>query len=244
MKIPESCRLWEQQMEAGEKERRILENIRLDTAIDPSLEERFFDRIARSPTPNSPEEAHKIAYNIVKNDPLFLYQGNRVPDDKFLSLLRIEFKTNLWYIFSRESFKEKGIRRKDAVARLRDEEVNSLIEEYRGSLNLGNELGIVWVTDLEKAKSCINNPSELLDRLGIPLRKNICIIILYRRDERDLFVPRSFDGIKEEHFSITLDNAKNEGYTKPLTSSDEGLPEAIHRSCGVTPMSIKVSILP
>ena len=64
------------------------------------------------------------------------------------------------------------------------------------------------------------------------------IFCVYNREdtERTLHVPRALDGVNQPLFQVVDDPSADCGWTKPADGTDEdGLPEAVHRSCSVVP---------
>jgi len=117
------------------------------------------------------------------------------------------------------------------------------VHAYKGTLDLGNRLDIVWVADNEKSEQI--GLKELVDRLGLKglEKESRCIRIVYRRDKakKDLHLPRSFDGIDNGQFEVVEKCEAVAGKTLPLNlPREQGLPEAVHRGCTVEPEIFEV----
>lgn len=235
-------------MESGnEEDRRMLMNLRKDNCIKPKVAQDFFDQLAGKGNPNTPNDAKNAAIDIVKADSdRFVCQGRKIPRS-FSTFLRLVRISNMKWLFP-EHLSSFGLRDKNLLNRteLPDDELNDIIQMFKGELNLGNLLDIVWVTDNEKTEQIDLN--ELIDRLGIVGLKEDerCLKLVYKRKntKKDLHLPRSFDGIDNCQFELVENCKANSGKTLPLNlPPEQGLPEAVHRGCKVEPEIFEVKLL-
>ena len=241
MDVPVSCRTWEEMMEGGEEERRILDNLRKDPCIDGNLTAAFFSSLCAQGDPKNPEEARSFAYKVVEEGPYrFSCQGREVPAHLFSKLFRIETVSGLRYSIP-GMLQRLGITDRVLDAGPTDEQLRSLTDEYDGPVELGNGLQIVWASDFEVISPLADNLRVLSDRLGLDkvFQEGRCIVCVYGRDDiQSLHVPRAFDAIDMPMFEVVVDCSADYGKTKPLSLPlEEGLPEAVNRSCTVIPIS-------
>ncbi len=247
MDIPDRCKSWREEMESGNnKDKRILDNICRDNCIKSGISDEFFKRLAAKGNPLSPEDAKNTAIDIVKTDPdRFLCQGERIPSNAFNTLFRLEDVKKLGKHLSDEHLRNFGIRDRKTLnyKELPDDELSIIVHMYKGTLDLGNRLDIVWVADSENSEQI--GLKELVDRLGLANleEEERCLKIVYKRDEakKNLHLPRSFDGIDQGQFEVVEDCNADAGKTLPLNlPHEQGLPEAVHRGCKVEPEIFEV----
>ena len=227
-------------MARGVKERRILDNVREDPCVHDAVAKEFFDRIAVVGDPPSPQEAHKQAYDVVRNDQdRFLCQGREVPDNILQTLFRVEDVDQLRY---RIPARLDALGLRDAVLSgdIPNEDLRVLTDEYIGSVSLGNALGVVWASDFHDVEPLLDDVDELSDRLGRPTDSDAtnCIVCAYNRDatEQSLHVPRALDAIDQSEFKVNTDCSADYGVTRPMNRpGDKGFRECVHRACVVTP---------
>lgn len=227
-------------------ERQVLRNILKDDCIHNDVTDEFFRRLTQNSTPRSCKEAWIIAIDVVKRDPdNFVCRGELIPKTLFSQLFRLEDVKALRRHLPDEHLKLFGIRDKNTFnpMDLSDDEINIILNEYQGMLKLGNLLHIVWVSAGEIAE---NFPlRELVNRLGLGNleRENRCIkiVIDHGKVSENLHLPRSFDGIDSAQFKVVEDCHAESGITLPLNFiAEQGLPEAVHRSCEVKPRIFSV----
>ncbi len=248
MEIPDKCKSWREQMESvNNQDRRILENLRRDNCINSDITDLFFDRLAANGDPSSTEEAKKSAIDVVKDVPdrRFVCQGRIIPSNSFNTLSRLEGVKKLGIHLPSEHLRSFGIRDQKTLnpEGLPDDELNIIVHMYSGTLELGNLLDIVWVADNEKTEQI--GLKELVDRSGLVHleEETRCLRIVYKRDEteKDLHLPRSFDGIDYAQFDVVENCNADAGKTLPLSlPHEQGLPEAVHRGCTVKPEVFEV----
>jgi hypothetical protein len=235
--IPDSCHAWETKMKKDKDSKKILDNLKQDVCIDESVTDNFFTLLAEKGKPESPSKAKKAAFNIVKeHNEHFTLQGATIPEDMFRILFRIESVSALKYLIPDEI---KGLSDRE-IKESPDEELLSLTNQYTGLVDLGNPLKIVWVTDFEEIEPIIDKFDTVCDRLGIIAQENENRYIIYSYDRdninESLYVPRSLDAIDNPEFSIVEDCDAKTGITKSLNpDNNQGLSEAVHRGCLVTP---------
>lgn len=237
MDIPDICEPWFEQMKSGnsQKRKRILGNLRRDNCINSKISDDFFKRLAAKGNPCSPENAQNAAIDIVKADPdRFVCQGRKIPSNLFNTLFRLEGVGKLRNHLPNEHLRNFGLRDKKTLnlKELPDDELSIVVDKYKGTLDLGNDLGIVWVADNKKSEQI--GLKELVDRLGLANleKEERCLKIVYKRNKakKNLHLPRSFDGIDQGRFEVVEDCKANAGKTLPLNlPPEQGLPEAVHR---------------
>ena len=242
MHIPDSCDAWTRAMEAGtNSDRRILENVRMDPCVADRVAAEFFSRLAASGSPTDGQAAVKLAYGVTFGDvELFTCTGEEVPDNLFVTLFRLESVSGLRYRIP-EALDALGLSDAELVAdNVSEDDLRAVTDDYDGSVNLGNALQIVWVTDYDDVLSVIDSLESLSDVLGLPAttKTETCVVCMYRRSETGttLHVPRVFDGIANSEFFPNTDCDADVGMTRPLTGLPaDGMPEAVHRNCVVVP---------
>lgn len=200
-------------------------------------------------TPADAQKAAEQAYKVVKGDPdRFVCQGNPVHDERFVQLFRIDGVDVLRYRVP-EALAKVGLRHKDVIlGNVPQEELRALSDEYKGEVKLGNDLQIVWVTDRDEAAPLLDDWEQLSDLLGRPSggAEARCIFCGYNRSAtgRTLHVPRVLDAIGIAEFEVNEDCSAEAGKTRPITRPpEEGLPEAVHRSCEVVPDLWELKVL-
>jgi len=240
--IPDICNSWHEKIKCGnDQEQRILGNLCKDNCINSEITDVFFNRLAAKGDPDSPEVAKNTTIDIVWADPdRFVCQGEEIPSDSFEMLFRLEDVKKLGDLLPDDYLCGFGIRDLKTFNRkeLTDDELSDILHRYKGELDLGNKLDVVWVADNEKTEQI--DPKELVDRLGLDNLENEerCLKIGYKRDEakKPLHLPRCFDGINQGRFEVVEDCNADAGKTAPLSlPREQGLPEAVHRGCKVTP---------
>lgn len=244
MQVPVECRSWEAMLATGKDEYHaaILRHIVADPCIDQRVAATFFALVGRLPPPTRPDEALLQAYNIVRDNALTC-TGRAVPTGILERLIRIESIRSLLYRVP-EACGARGITLRDLDGDLSDDDLISLTDEYDGEVVLGNLLGIVWVTDREHLSAELH-VNDFLRRAGVVAEpmSNGYVLCTYDRESlsEGLFVPRALDAIDQPRFAPTQDCTAPCGRTLPLSGqADEGLPEAIHRGCRVTPTAWKL----
>ncbi len=242
MDVPDICKPWREKMESeNNQDKRILENLRKDNCIKSEISNEFFKRLVAKGNPCSPEDAKNTAIDIVKADPdRFVCQGGKIPSNSFNTLFRLEDVKKLGKLLPDEHLRNFGIRDRKTLnsKELPDDELSIIVHMYKGTLDLGSRdrLDIVWVADSEKSDQI--GLRELVDRLGLAHleKEKRCLKIVYKRDkaEKNLHLPRSFDGIADGQFEVVEDCNAETGKTLPLKlPPEQGLPEAVHRGCRV-----------
>ena len=233
MQIPPACAAWAEMMEEGEEQRRILVNLQREECLKKKVAEEFFGRLSRKGNPKTPKQAQDFAFEVVKaGKALFTCQGRRVPGKAFSTLFRMESAKDLRYRIPK-ALDPKGLR-DDAINRLSDEDLRSVVEDYRDAVTLGSQLRIVWVTDFRAVEQLLDRVSVVADRLGMDLKgENRWVTFVYNRKglRCSLRVPRSLDGIDKPRFQLVEDCSAKAGRTAPMTAKEAGLPEAVHRGC-------------
>jgi hypothetical protein len=245
--IPDICKSWREKIESGDNPtQRILGNLRRDNCIESKISDEFFQSLADKGNPCSPEDAKNTAIDVIRADPdKFVCQGGEIPSDSFNTLFRLEDVTKLGKHLPDEHLRKFGIRdRKSLNSKdLPDDELSDIVHMYKGTLDLGNRLDIVWVADNEKTEQI--GLKDLVVRLGLDNLKTEkrCLKIVYVRGklEKSLHLPRSFDGIDNGQFEVVEDCKADAGMTLPLNlPPEQGLSEAVHRGCKVEPEILKV----
>lgn len=246
MNPPETCKVWVEKMEANEDCSKILDNLRKDDCIKPEISDEFFKCLVAKGNPCSPEDAKNTAIDIVRADPdRFVCQGGKIPSDSFNTPFRLEDVKKLGKHLPDEHLRNFGIRDRKTLnpKELPDDELSVIVHMYKGTLDLGNRLDIVWVADSEDSEQI--GLRELVDRLGLANleEEERCLKIVYKRDEakKNLHLPRSFDGIDNGQFEVVENCKADAGKTLPLNlPREQGLPEAVHRGCKVEPEIFEV----
>lgn len=247
MDVPDICKTWLEKMKSGNnQDKRILENLRKDNCIKTEISDEFFNRLSAKGNPCSPEDAKNAAIDIVKADPgRFVCQGGKIPSNSFNTLFRLEDVKKLGKHLPDEHLRNFGIRDRKTLnsKELPDDELSIIVHMYKGTLDLGNRLDIVWVADSKKSGRI--GLKELVDRLGLANleEEDRCLKIVYKREKakKNLQLPRSFDGIDNGQFEVVEDCNADAGKTLPLNlPREQGLPEAVHRGCKVEPEIFEV----
>jgi len=250
MDVPDICKPWLEKMKSGNnKNQRILENLRRDNCIKQEISDEFFKRLEGKGNPCSPEDGRNTAIDIIKTDPdRFLCKGRKIPSDSFNTLFRLEGVEKLGSHLPDEHLCKFGIRDRKTLnpKELPDDELSIIVHMYKGTLDLGNRLDIVWVADSKKSGRI--DLKELVDRLGLANleEEDRCLKIVYKREKakKNLQLPRSFDGIDNGQFEVVEDCNADAGKTLPLNlPREQGLPEAVHRGCRVEPEIFKVELI-
>jgi len=247
MDVPDICKTWREKMESeNNQDKRILENLRRDNCIKSEISDEFFKRVRGKGNACSAEDAKNAAIDTVKADPdRFVCQGGEIPSNSFNTLFRLEDVKKLGKHLPDEHLRNFGIRDRKTInpKDLPDDELEIIAHMYKGALDLGNRLDIVWVADSEKSEQI--GLRELVDRLGLTNleEEERCLRIVYKRDKakKNLHLPRSFDGIDNGQFKVVEDCKADAGKTLPLNlPTEQGLPEAVHRACRVEPEVFEV----
>ena len=230
-------------MEQGEDEKRILENIRADPCLPLDVERDFVRDLTSKGAARDAKEARQNAHQIVaERADDFTCQGLKVPPHRFPVMLRLEPVSSLRYR-TQDEFSRKGYNpSRFDVGTLSEEDsqdLRSLVDEYEGSVHLGNRLGIVWVAEVDSPEEARKDVPRLIDRLGLGhlLGEDACVVCVYTRNVApDLHVPRALDAVDHHGFKVVVDCEAETGRTRPLTANElTGLPEAVHRSRHLTP---------
>lgn len=247
MEIPDKCKSWLEKIKCGnDQDQKILENLSRDNCIKSEISDEFFKRLATKGNPCSPEDAKNTSIDIVKTDPdRFVCQGGKIPSDLFNTLFRLEDVKKLGKHLPDEHLRNFGIRDRKTLnsKELPDDELSVIVHMYKGTLDLGNRLDIVWISDSEKSEQI--GLKELVDRLGLANleEEERCLKIVYKRNKakKNLHLPRSFDGIDQSQFEVVENCKADAGKTLPLTlPHEQGLPEAVHRGCRIEPEVFEV----
>ena len=230
-------------MEAGgPRQQAALRNIREDPCVPPPVADRFLNALGSLPPPANHVEAYNLALSLVADQDLGLTcSGNEVPEDMFTVLFRFESVDTL-QLRVPDACAVIGLKRGEQVLSITDEDLATLTDEYSGPVKLGNRIGIVWVTDHEQVKPLLADLRQLADRLGLELDAALSriIICVYARSgtPESLHVPRALDGLDQVLFRVNLDCSAPCGFTRLASDPNMwGLPEAVHRSCSVTPQT-------
>jgi hypothetical protein len=105
-------------------------------------------------------------------------------------------------------------------------------------------LNLVWVTDYRRVERLTDDVHALADRLGMSFGQGDRLLFLvYNRSQTNgrMCVPRCFDAVDSPGFRIVVSCSAAAGKTRSLTRpAKEGLPEAVHRSCGVVPLQFEM----
>ncbi len=242
MNVPKGCDAWAQVLESGTPtEQQIIENLREDPCVDDRVTGEFFSRLAVAGSPADAEEAIKFAHGVVQGDvDLFTCTGREVPDNTFVTLFRIDHVQGLRYRVP-DALDALGLSDAELAADdVSEDDLRAVTDDYDGPVNLGNELQIVWVTDHKDVFPSLDSLQSVCDAVGLPnaSRADKCVICVYKRGDTGttLHVPRVLDGIAISEFSPNTDCDADTGRTRPLTGPPEdGMPEAVHRSCVVVP---------
>lgn len=255
MIIPDSLVTWKSKMEqGGNDEKQILSNIESEKCSQDNLENKFFSILYTKGIPSSPEEALSFLKKTVwENNDIFSCTGTEVPNMNFLSLLRFEKTTNLKNILPDTAWKSIttlfSLSSNQPIESLSGNQ-RKLLSKYFSDNEISANLGIVkkgkgkkisktvWATDLKNdgIQNQIDNykiiSKNLLGRLGIEKLNNLCLVIIYERNDlkRTLHVPRVFDAIDLPKFRPVSDCSAPSGKSLPVDGNiKEGLPEAVHR---------------
>lgn len=225
----------------ADRHRRILVNLREDPCVHDEVAAEFFSRLASAGKPDDPEQAIRLAHEVVRADPdLFTCTGREVSDNTFLILFRIEDVGGLRYRVP-EALDALGLTDSALSAdEASEDDLRAVTDDYEGPVNLGNVLQIVWVTDYDVVLPSLGKLESVCNALGLPRTspEAKCVICVYKRGDTGttLHVPRVLDGIAVHEFWPNADCSADTGKTRPLTGSpDDGVPEAVHRSCRVVP---------
>jgi hypothetical protein len=247
MNVPATCEVWKGIMESGEQQRRVLANIERDPCLDNEVEAAFFERLATQGPPSSPDEAWGSAQEVVRDAPdRFVCQGREVPANRFVTLLRFQRVSSLGYAIPENVRDARGFRDKEFTVDTPEEDLRSFTDEYNGPVNLRNPIQVVWVTEFAAIEALLGNLAEVAGRLGIEVTDR-CVLCVYNRGDtgRTLHVPRALDAVNHPQFRVVEDCSADHGWTLPLNRPpDQGLPEAVHRSCSVVPRRWQLAGLP
>ncbi len=244
MQVPKKCSRWRQALNENLEGQKILENLKNEECLSQNLVNIFFEQLykelASLSSKLTPEKAKNIAENIVANNKRLTCNGATI-NNNFDILFRCVPKESLHRIYPDKYVDIFGINEKQTKSHkstLNKKDLERIIEDYSGKLHVGEKssFGIVWVADYGEVKKYIKNPNELIDRLGLMHLedKNFCILIKYKREDRDLYVPRVFDGINWSQFKLVKECNAPSGKTHPLTDQKDGVSEAIHKRLAVS----------
>ena len=133
-------------MESGAREPiLVLANIEKDSCLVKAVEAAFFERLAASGPPSTPDEAWLLACKIVQDAPdRFVCQGREVPKTMFAGLFRLQGISSLRYVLPQGFLESIGYRDKEFSVDTEEQDLRSVADEYDGPIDLGNELQIVW----------------------------------------------------------------------------------------------------
>lgn len=248
MDIPKSCEKWAEMMAIGkDDEAQILMKLEHEKCIDDNTTNEFFKRLADKGEPSQPEEAKRMALDVIQEDPdTFTCRGQEVPSNVFLNLFRLEdLKALRWRV--PDCLKRLGIVDEELIRGLPEEELASVTDEYDDIVSLGNPFDIVLATDYDIVKNELTDLSTLVDRLGLDnlVNEKRCVVCVYNRSKIGVvvFLPRSFDGLSYNQFELVDDCDAESGKTKPLSTHEQGLPEGVHKGCDVIPEQWKLGLI-
>lgn len=239
MEIPQNCQDWREQLLRGSPaHRHVVETLEGDNCVSAAVCEEFFRYIASNRPYSSPQSAFATAASRIvdSNDPLTC-GGSSVPEGDFVRLVRIQRLSDIRFCGPRitELLQRAGVADHELES-MPIELVMHLVDNYRGSVLLGNKFGIVWVTD---GNSCAGvGLGSLAARLGIEISpRERYIECAYNRTDckTSLHVPRAFDALDQAMFLPNSDCSAASGLTRPLAPETTGLPEAVHRASEVNP---------
>ena len=241
MEFPQQCQTWVDSMRAGsEKEQRVLHNLLEDPCIDDGVASAFVEALGKDGTYTAPAEAHRRAIDVIRADPdRFLRHGRVVPPHLCLRLLRLEDVQSLGYRV-RGALDRLGLTERELFDDASEETLRAITTEWDGDVELGNRLGVVWVTDADNAEPMMGDLTLLSDRLGRSLDpdETQCVVCVYNRDAMGgtLHVPRALDAMDSSQFQPNKDCSADTGWSRPINGSpSEGLPEAVHPECTLVP---------
>jgi hypothetical protein len=229
-------------MDSTISEKSILTNVKSDECTPCMPRRRFFSALNNSlrgiPANQKlePHEAKRIAWDIVHRHSDKLTLRGKAVEAPFERCLRICTIDALRFMIPREEQWARGILDSDLINGVSDSIVIALTDDYDGTVNLGNQLQIVWTTDLTAAEPLLGQFDQLVDRLGLaPARYVVCVYYL-RDTGMTGYVPRSFDAIDHPRFYLVQGCSESPGKTRPINSKpDLGLPELVHRRCSIVP---------
>lgn len=238
MEIPVDCELWEEGMLDGEESQLILENIYSEECIDEGVVDQFFDLISEECEYRqdfSPGEAKILAKKIVSENSEFILQGREIVN-QFNELLRFESVHSIPSMFPAKYLDRFGLS-EDQIKndKFEEEDLYRIFHGFEGELEVGNLLGIAWITDGDHndVDDLKNSPDILVDRLGLEhhMSNNHCLLLSYGKNENSIRInlPRVFDGIDWGKFNLIDDCEADAGLTEPVNTEEyNGLPEAVH----------------
>lgn len=237
MLIPAACNRWVKIIKAeGPIGIAILRNIELEQCISNDIWDIFFDELKGASFTDF-QSAIRAACDILKSNPLqYYFKGNTPPINVFIDLFRIEKITSMTYRIP-NFMHETGLTDLD-LSTMESDQINYLLEEYSKEASLGNQLGIVWATDLKYIEPNLSDISKLINLLGIKSSTigNKFVLFKYKRKSvpGNLHVPRVFEGLDSPEFRLQVDCSKTSGMTLPISGpEDSGLPEIVHASCNI-----------
>lgn len=237
MDIPDPCENWKRMMESGSEASQVLANIEADPCYDGGVTEEFFARLAARGDPASPQQAWAFAYETVREAPnKFVCQGWEVPGELFAGLFRLQRVSSLRYVLPPEVLDGKGLRDREFAGGISHEDLRCIVDQYEGPVKLGNELQVVWVTDVAQIEGLREDINQIIIRLGLPPDRYV--LCEYNREDtnRTLHVPRALDAVNQPLFEVVVDCSADYGRTRVIGgSAEEGLPEAVHRACSIVP---------
>ena len=208
-------------------------------ALIPKLRGEFFRRLAEMGEPQNSDRAMLYALEVVKSDPYtFTCRGQLTSDGRFVSVIRFEAIDSIRYRIPWELHQRGYDPDRLDIASLPEDELRVLVDGHDGSITLGNNLGIVWVTESGGLDASPDGLVRLIDRLGNEnlADEDFCIVIEYDgKLAPEMHVPRALDAIDSPTFKVTKDCTAEFGYTHPLSEGLDGLPEAVHRQCTLKP---------
>ena len=249
MNIPATCNAWADMMRSDPDTAQVLDNMESDSCVDAAHEYTFFQRIEASGPPTDVVKAWNAAKNAASgasggND---LYcTGKEVPDDRFLSLVRVIRAEDAFYVVddAYRSGKETGTTHAE-LEKCDFDTLHDFVVGYDGSTggNIGKPNTPAWVAEHSAGlASLFSNGVELTKRLGLPwqhqsvVKRNMYVRIAFDRGDlpESLHVPRVLDATDNPPFRPNPDCAADHGLTMPLPgAAGPGFPEAVHRACKV-----------
>ena len=179
-------------------------------------------------------EAWQLRISVVtlRQDELTL-QLDPIPPGVFRKIFRIAPRSSLNVSLDQSWIRDRGIQYDGGNMTVED--LNDLLSGYNGALTLGNDLGIVWVSDLDEIQALADlSLMDIMDRLGLEgcIAEPSVMTYTYDRGQLsgELKVPSALDAIDHPSFRPAAPGSGT-GLTQPLSGGMNGLHEAVHRAC-------------
>jgi len=238
MNIPVECNRWRELMAMGnDDQREVLGNIETERCLNETVSREFFAALQARGTPDTSLEAWQIAKDVVReNLDQLAMQLHVIPEDLFINVLRVDSLSALQFrfpaLYEEETRSIYGFNDQNAELHgLPLELLNDILLRYKGTLSIGNRIGISWVTDWGVVEQL--EPIDVIDRLGLCdlLEEDSCFYFVFGRAAMGatLHVPSVLDAIDRPGFQPTNPGARM-GQTRACSENLEGLPEAVHKS--------------